>query len=123
MAVVGVLALVYILVSSSACPIDARFTEIAAEGEVLADPEYRWNRDSSNYCRWTLWDADGNPAPEEAYTAHESSYPGPTPRPLTGFWLWMGGSAGLLAAGVARRRSASNTRTGPPDLPSASDDN
>ena len=29
----------------------------------------------------------------------------------------------LLAAGVARRRSASNTRTGPPDLPSASDDN
>jgi hypothetical protein len=98
MAVVGILALVYILASSQGCPADGRF----------ADPgsAYRWQRDSNNYCRWTLWDAEGNPAPEAAYTEPVFPYPGPTPRPLAGIWLGIVVGFGLVAVSIAGSRRA-----------------
>ncbi len=114
MLVVGLLGLGYVLVSSTGCPADGRFVEI--------NYEYRWHRDSDNYCRWTLRDANGDPAPEEAYTTAESPYPGPTPRPLTGFLLWIGASSGLMAAGTAGIRATKRQGSAPPDDSRAPDD-
>ncbi len=107
MLVVGILGLAYVLVSSAGCPADRRFVEIK--------PEYQWRRDSDNYCTWTLWDANRQPAPEEAYTNPELPYPGPTPRPLTGFFLWIGGSTALIATGTAGIRSTTCQSSAPDD--------
>ncbi|MCP4960580.1 MAG: hypothetical protein GY925_15095, partial [Actinomycetia bacterium] len=61
-------------------------------------------------------------APEEAYATAESPYPGPTPRPLTGFLLWLGAGGGLMAAGTAGIRATKRQGSAPPNYSRAPED-